>query len=207
MKTRHIIREDGRTYVYLVRHAHWEPPVGPHKFNPHHPLSKKGKLQAKVLAKKFYNLKDNIDVFICSSQGRAVQTAEEISRIIEKKPIKSDSLWEINKILWTRKIYYYGYWKSLLKYKKLIRAFNNILRKNQGKIILIVAHGNLIKGILKNKQKLPLKKIKDIDYKNCYITLLKFYKEKLEEVCIFNSREPVLIKTNLSSKQKFNVDS
>jgi broad specificity phosphatase PhoE len=193
MRKKSINRKNGKTYVYLIRHAHFDPPEGPHKFNPHVPLSKKGKIQAKVLAKKFYPLKDSIDIFICSSQGRAVETAEEISKVIEKKPIKSDKLWEFNKILWTRKIYHHKYWKNWLKHKTTIRKFNEILRKNGGKIILIVAHGNVIKGILRNKQKLSLREVKEIDYKNCHVTLLEFNKTKLEKVHIINSKEPIIL--------------
>jgi len=197
MKDKYIKRENGKTYVYLIRHAHWEPPKGPHKFNPHHPLSKKGKIQARALAKRFYTLKDNVDIFICSSQGRAVETAEEISKVIKKKPIKSDKLWEFNKILWTRRFYHYKYWKNWIKHKTTIRKFNEIIRKNQGKVILIVAHGNVIKGILKNKQKLSLKKIKDIDYKNCHITLLRFNKTRLDKVYLVNAKKPIMIENHM----------
>jgi broad specificity phosphatase PhoE len=194
MSKKCINREDGKTYVYLIRHAHWNPPKGPHEFNPHHPLSKKGKIQAKVLAKRFYSMKDNIEVFICSSQGRAVETAEEISKLIKKKPAKYDELWEINKILWRREFYTRKYWKHWIKYKKRISTFNKILKENKGKVILIVAHGNVIKGILRNKQKLSIKKIKEMDYKNCNITLLKFKNKKLEKTYLVNAKEPLLIK-------------
>jgi broad specificity phosphatase PhoE len=194
MSKKSITRENGKTYVYLVRHAHWIPPKGPHKFNPHHPLSKKGKRQAKALAKKFYKIKDNLEIFICSSQGRAVETAEEISKLIKKKPAKYDELWEINKILWRREFFNYKYWKHWIKYKKRIITLNKILRDNKGKIILIVAHGNVIKSILRNKQNLPIKTIKEMDYKNCNITLLKFNKTKLEKSYLVNSKEPLEIK-------------
>jgi broad specificity phosphatase PhoE len=194
MNNKSISREKGKTYVYLVRHAHWNPPKGPHTFNPNISLSKKGGIQAKALAKKFYKIKDNIDIFICSSQGRAVETAEEISKLIGKKPIKYDELWEINKILWEKDFFNYKYWKHWIKYRKRIITFNKILKNNRGKVILIIAHGNVIKGILMNKQKLSINKIKDMDYKNCHITLLKFNKTKLEEVYLVNAKEPILIK-------------
>lgn len=189
MSKKEILREKDKTYVYLVRHAHWNPPKGPHQFNPHHPLSEKGKRQAKALAKKFYKIKDNIEIFICSSQGRAVETAEEISNLIKKKPAKYDELWEINKILWRREFFNYKYWKHWIKYKKRIITLNKILRENKGKIILLVAHGNVIKSILRNKQKLSIKDIREMDYKNCNITLLKFNKTKLEKSYLVNSGE------------------
>lgn len=194
MGNKSIPREEGKTYVYLVRHAHWIVPKEKHVFNPHHPLSKKGKKQAKALAKRFYPLRKDIEVFICSSQGRAAETAEEISKLINKKPIKNDGLWEFNKILWRREFLNYKYWKHWLKYKKRIYTLNTILCKNKGKIILIVAHGNVIKGVLRNKQRLELKKIRDMDYGNCNITLLKFNKKKLEKVYLVNTKNPIQIK-------------
>jgi len=194
MNNKGINRENGKTYVYLVRHAHWEPPKGIHEFNPNISLSKRGKIQAKALAKKFYKIKDELDVFICSSQGRAVETAKEIFKLIKKKPNKYDEIWENNKILWRKEFHKYKYWKQWIKYKKSIIAFNKILRDNQGKIILIVAHGNIIKGILRSKQKLAINEIKEMDYKNCHITLLKFDKTRLEKVYLVNAKEPILIK-------------
>ena len=194
MVRKYIHREHGKTYVYLVRHAQSKVPHGLHKFNPHIPLSKGGVIQAKALAKRFIPLKKYIDIFICSSQRRAVETAEAVARIIKKRPIKSDDLWEFNKIFWTRKLYRYKYWKHWLKHKSNLKEFNSILKNNPGKVILIVAHGNVIKGILKNKRGLSLKKIKDLDYKNCHITCLKFNGNKLEKAYCINSKEPVLFK-------------
>jgi broad specificity phosphatase PhoE len=188
-----VKREFGKTYVYLIRHAHWVPPKGPHKFNPNLPLSKLGKIQAKALSRKISPLKGKIDVFICSSLGRAKETAEAISGTIGKKPIQCDRLWEFHKIFWTTKYYKLNYWKNLMKYKRVIKRFNEILLQNRGKIILIVAHGNVIKGILKNKQNLPIAKIRDIDYKNCYLTLLRFNGLKLEKVYCFNTKNVVKI--------------
>ena len=190
-----IKREENKTYVYLIRHAHWDgPEKGPHKFNPNYPLSAKGRAQAKVLAKKLFPMKESVEVFFTSSMGRAKETAVIVSRLIKKQAIESNKLWEFNKILWTRKYYHYKYWKNYLRHKKTIREFNRILAENKGKVILIVAHGNMIKGILKNKQKLSYQKIKDMDYKNCHITLMKFNGSKLEKVHCFNSKEPIMIK-------------
>jgi len=188
-----IKRERGKTYVYLIRHAHWVPPKGPHKFNPNVPLSKLGKIQAKALSKRIFPLKDKIDVFICSSLGRARETAEAISGAIGKKPIQCDRLWEFNKIFWTTKYYKLNYWKHFIKYRRIIKRFNEILLQNKGKVILIVAHGNVIKGILKNKHNLSIAKIRDINYKNCYLTLLKFNGLKLERAYCINTKKVVRV--------------
>src|SRR4030042_2593972 len=190
-KTKTIKRESGKTYVYLIRHAHWALPKSlktPHEFNPNIPLSKLGKIQARALSKRILPLKDKVDVFICSSLGRARETAEAISETIGKFPIQCDKLWEFSKILWTRQYYKLKYWKTFIKYRGIIKRFNEILLQNKGKIILIVAHGNVIKGILRNKQNLSMDKIREIDYKNCNITLLKFNNLKLEKAYCINNK-------------------
>ena len=63
--------------------------------------------------------------------------------------------------------------------------------QNKGKVILIVAHGNVIKGILKNKHNLSLGKIRKIDYKNCNITLLRFDNLNLEKAYCINKKNVV----------------
>src|SRR3989344_4834416 len=103
--------EKGKTFVFLVRHGHFDLPEGPHPYNPHHSLSKKGVKQAKGVAKQFGKIKDQIDVFYASSMKRAEQTAKEITKQIGKKPKFSDQLWEFNKIRWTRRYYHYKFWK------------------------------------------------------------------------------------------------
>jgi broad specificity phosphatase PhoE len=180
--------EKGKTFVFLVRHGHFDIPEEPHAYNPHLPLSKRGIKQAKDVAKQFSKIKDQIDIFYASSMKRAKQTAKEIEKSINKKPKLSDKLWEFNKIRWTRKYYHYKFWKHWLKHRQRINEFNRILKENEGKVILIVAHGNLIKGILHDKMKLTSKHVEYQNYRNCYISLLRFNKTKLEFVHYFNSK-------------------
>jgi len=54
-------------------------------------------------------------------------------------------------------------------------------------VILIVAHGNLIKGILANKLKLPHSKMNLLSYHNCNVSLLRFKGTKLDFVYYFNN--------------------
>jgi len=191
MPKKGIKREKGKTYVYLVRHAHFIIPKSPHTYNPHLSLSKKGKIQAKALAKRLKPLKNDIEVFCCSTMSRAVETAEAVAKVIDKKPVKYQRLSEFNKLLWTRKYYCFKYWRYLIRHKLSIRTFNKILEENAGKVILIVAHGNVIKGIIKNKLNLSLSKIRELDYKNCHITVLKFNGLKLEKSYCINEKKPI----------------
>ena len=180
-----IRRKKDKTYLYLIRHAHFILSPSAHSdhpnYNPHIALSKRGRIQAKSLAKRLFPLRGKIDVFYCSSMKRAHQTAKAIAKTLKMRPIQTETLWEFNKFLWTRKYYHPKWWKHWIKHRRTIRAIDEILRNHRGKVILIVAHGNVIKGILKNKQKLSLKKIRNLNYKNCYITLMKFDGTRLEK--------------------------
>ncbi|HGJ64886.1 TPA: hypothetical protein ENS27_05780 [bacterium] len=179
--------DSGKTFVFLIRHGHFNMPQGPHKFDPHHPLTEKGIKQARQVASKLKKIKDHIDIFICSSQKRALQTALEIGKAINKKPTETQDFWEIGNLLWSRKYYHWKYWKYFFRHKKIIDSFNKILKENQGKVILIVAHANVIKGIVGNKLKISKSKLKPLEYHNCHITLMRFNKAKLEKLYYFNN--------------------
>ncbi len=189
---RSLKREAGKTYLYLVRHAHFIIPK--EGYDPHPPLSKRGRIQARAAAKRFSSLKDHVEVFYCSSMKRAVQTAGEIRKTIRKKLISHDGLWEFNKILWTDKYYHYKYWKHWRKHKLTIKTLDKILQSHRGKVIVVVAHGNVIKGVLRNKAKLPTSKLRKLEYKNCHVTCMKFNGIRLEKTYCINSKMPPLIK-------------
>ncbi len=123
----------------------------------------------------------------------AIQTAGEIRKTIRKIPKHHDSSWEFNKILWGGKYYYYKYWKHWRKHKLTISALNSILRDHKGKVILIVAHGNVIKGVLRNKAGVPVKTLRELEYKHCHITCMKFNGTDLEKTYCINSKMPPLI--------------
>lgn len=183
-----IQRESGKTYVYLVRHGHFIiPKIGN---DPHPPISKRGRMQARSVAKKFGSLKKEIDILYCSSMKRAIETAEEIEKTIKKKAIQSAGLWEFNKILWTKRYYHYKYWKHYRKHLLTIRTLNEILTKHKGKAIVIVAHGNVIKGILRNKNRLSREEVRNLEYKHCRVTCMKFNGIKLEETYCINAQRP-----------------
>ena len=190
----HNLNKDGvgKTFVFLVRHGDFDLPKmpGTHVFNHrHYPLNKTGRKQAKEVAKKFAKIKEHIDVFYASSMRRAEETAREIERKIGKKLQLSNNLWEFNKIRWTRKYYHYKFWKHWLAHRRRMKEFDRILLENPGKVILIVGHGNVIKGILAKKLGWSGKHVESIDYRNCHISLLQFNKTKLEKVCCFNQKE------------------
>ena len=61
------------------------------------------------------------------------------------------TLYNKQKSLWDKKMYTRGFWKNLKKYNLSKKIFDKILKENKGKVIVIVAHGNVIKGIFGKK--------------------------------------------------------
>ncbi|MBI2630247.1 histidine phosphatase family protein [Candidatus Pacearchaeota archaeon] len=188
-------RQKGKTLVFFVRHGDRlfipeDKNAGMRAGGPG--LSHLGKRQAKEVAKKFSKIKDQVDVLYCSSMNRAVETAREVSKTLNKKPIVKDELCEFNHIVWTKKFYYLKYWKHLIKHKLSLRELDKILDKHNGRVIVIVAHGNVIKGLIGKKMHLPFEQLGKFDHGNCYITLARFKGIKLDYLYYFNSKELVM---------------
>jgi len=182
--------QKGRTIVYLIRHGERQFIPGAKKGDevPDAGLSALGKKQAKAVAKEFASLKGEIDVFVSSSMKRAIETAKEIGKTIKKKPKICPELSEFNQIVWKNKFYHPKFWKHYFKHKASLKAFNKILKENKGKVIVIVAHGNVIKGIIGNKLGLSLKKRGLLNMHNCHISLLRFIGKKIEYIPYINSK-------------------
>jgi len=183
--------QKGRTIVYFIRHGDRKFIPGMKKPGDEVPdsgLSALGKKQAKAVAKEFAGLKDEIDVFISSNMRRALETAEEVGKAIKKKPKIYKELSEHNKIVWDRKFHKLGFWKHYFKHKLTLKTFDKILEQNKGKVIVIVAHGNVIKGILGKKLGMSLKQIGLLGYDNCHISLARFIGKKLDYVPYINSK-------------------
>lgn len=186
------IYEEGKTMVFLVRHGDrthipGNPNLGLRIPDPG--LSKVGKKQAKEVAKKFSKIKIEIDVLYSSEMARSIETAEEIGKAINKKPIIYEGISEFNKFLWDKKIYHKHFWKHYKLHRKSLIKFNEILVKNKEKVIVIVAHGNIIKGIIGNKLGLKMSQIKKFGYDNCAVTLARFKGKKLDYIFYFNNKE------------------
>jgi phosphoserine phosphatase len=154
-------------------------------------LSEIGRNQARRVAKKFSKIKREIDKIYSSDMNRAIETAEIIGKEIGKKPWIIKGISEFNNLAWSNKIYHRKFWRYYLKHKFSIKVFNKILKENKGKVILIVAHANVIKGIIGKKLGLNHSQISKLDYHNGHISLVRFKGEKLDYIHYFNSRELV----------------
>ena len=186
--------QEGKTIVYFVRHGdriHIPNNKNIGLITGGSGLSALGKKQAKEVAKKFSKIKREIDKIYSSDMNSAIETAEIIGKEIGKKPIIIKGISEFNKIVWDNRIYHYKFWKHYLKHKFSIKVFNKILNDNTGKVILIVAHGNIIKGIIGKKMKFNHSQISKFDYHNCHISLVRFKGIKMDYIHYFNSKELV----------------
>lgn len=178
--------EEGKTYVYIVRHGDRQTGTT----LPKHPgagLSEKGKKEAKFVAKEFKKVKSEIDLIYTSTMTRAIETAEEIAKIIGKKPKQIHHLSEFNTLLFKGPKRKKEYWKHYLKYRKAIKVFNKILVKNKGKVLVFAIHGNVIRGILGSKLKFTKRKMLLISTDNCSISKCRFNGTKIEKIICLNN--------------------
>ena len=180
--------QKGKTMVYFVRHGNMTPLTEGQSRHPGPGLSYLGKRQAKTLAKEFSKKKDEIDVLYSSTMTRALETAKEIGKSIHKKPIIEYHLSEFERILETRRYYRVHYWKEYLEFLSAKKTLNNILRKHTGKVIVIVAHGRLIRSLVGWKHGLSILQSSLFHHQNCHVTLVRFKGTKLDYIHYFNSK-------------------
>ena len=185
--------QKGKTTVYFIRHGdRLEKQDIEDKCTTGGPgLSTLGKRQAKEVAKQLFKIKDEIDKIYSSEMSRAIETEKIIGKKVGMKPKIIQGLSEFNKIVWKNKIGNYKFWKHYLRHKLSIRTFNKILNSDKGKVILIIAHGNIIKGIIGKKLGLTNSQIRKLDYNNGHISLARFKGTKLDYIHYFNSKSLV----------------
>lgn len=180
--------EVGKTYVYLVRHGDRRTGTGLSRY-PGAGLSEKGKCEAKFVAKEFKNAKYKVDLIYTSTMTRAIETADEISKVIGIIPKKVRHFSEFNTILFKGLVLKIRYWKHYLKYRKAVKSFDEVLAKNKGKVLVFAIHGNVIRGILGSKFGFSKRKMLSISTNNCFVTKCRFDGTKLEKIIYLNSRE------------------
>lgn len=157
------------TTLYLTRHGEtqWNE-AGRFQGQKNSPLTDKGKLQAKWLGERLNDAK--LDVIISSSSGRAIQTAEIISKISNVQVIPNDNLREINLGQWeglyrteiekNYPIEFNNFWNYPHLYtpcggetflqllSRLSTEIEKILLQYKDKTILIVAHAVVLKTLM-----------------------------------------------------------
>jgi len=181
--------EKGKTIVFFVRHGDRGNLDENDLIRPGPGLTEKGFQQAKDVANKFSKIKREIDAIYSSDMKRAVQTAEIMSKKINKKIKIIHDFSEVDRILEKGHKISLKYLRAHLKFKRAIKKLDEILDKEKGKVIIIVAHGRIIKSILGNKLKIGIKKGNAFSYHNCHISKIRFKGKKLNYINYFNSQE------------------
>lgn len=156
-------------------------------------LTELGKKQALSLGERLIN--ENIDIIYTSDLIRAYNTAEIISKKINKPVISNNAIREIN----------FGIWEGLtiqeikLKYKddysiwlkephklnieglenltilqeRAMKYINEIMLQNEGKNIAIVSHGAILKTIILGLLNIPISHYKNITLSNVSLSIVE----------------------------------
>jgi len=127
------------------------------------------------------------DLVLSSDMNRAAETAKIICRyqkkIAPEKIIFARQLAEHDEIVYgythKKKIAPDGEWE---KARTTVKFFKDLLKKYQGKKILIVAHGNVIRALLGAALGYPLRYAPEINSFNCSLTTIAFRASKLRAI-------------------------
>lgn len=144
-------------------------------------LTDKGRFQALQLGRRMENV--NIDVVYSSSSSRAFHTAKLILGERKIDIIKLDELKEMNFGIWEGMLFddiqeeypdeHYAFWNTphLLKKcpgesfeafkSRVAKTIEGIIKENEGRDILVVAHALVVKFIMSHFENIPLEKIFD----------------------------------------------
>jgi broad specificity phosphatase PhoE len=177
--------QKGKTLVYFVRHTEKDKTDS----SKDSPLTKIGRMHANKITQQFLPYKNIIDKIYVSELIRAVETAKPLEKILHKKAIPIKELQEFNAIVWRREWWKIYFWICWIRHKKSIHLFNKILKKEKNKVIIVVCHGNVIKGILGNKLGLSLKKIKCFNTHYGGISLVYFSGKKVDYIQFYDSKK------------------
>ncbi len=164
-------------------------------------LNKKGKRQAQFTAQKLTQFK--IDVIYASDLKRAKQTARIISKTISTKIIVTKNLNERSFGIFEGEEvdYVFGKLDSMpdkTRYRfrpkngespqdvelRVRSEMKNIMNLHEGKTVLMVTHGGVIKILIKLIKKIPVERKIDGRIKNTSITMFKIHNEEVLEELI-----------------------
>lgn len=189
-----------KTFVFFVRHGERIHIPGNRNIGLEIPgpgLSPLGKKQAKITAKIFGGIQGEVDRVYCSKMARAVETANAIGKVIGREPNELEGLCEIGSVFWERNIFDIDFWRHFGRYRRARKIFDHLLEENNGKTILIVAHGTVIKSIIGGKLGLPFRYLRRFSkvfyYSNGNIVLASFDRKRLDRVYYFNSKSIIEI--------------
>jgi len=68
------------------------------------------------------------------------------------------------------------------------KRFNKLLQEHKGKVIVIVAHGNVMKGIIGNKLRVGFKNRGLMQFDTCSVTKMRFNGTRFDYLEYYNNR-------------------
>lgn len=168
-------------------------------------LNKKGKKQAQNTAVRLSQLA--IDVIYSSQLKRAKQTARIISKTVNTKIVVSQKLNErsFGVMEGMTTDYVFGKLNAMSDSKRHLyrpkggestkdveervsAEIRKIISRHEGKTVLIVAHGGVIKILINYLKKIPWEKRMDERIKNSSVTLFKIHEEEILEEIINDTK-------------------
>lgn len=176
----------GKTIVYFIRHGDRAEEIKDAPRIPGPSLSTLGIQQAQECARVLQHLRGEVDVLYTSTMARAHQTMHPFEKLTRKKAKRLPFLVEIPRSL-SRPVWHPAHWRARWYRRNAIRTFQDILTKHQGKVILIVAHGRLIKHLIGNALGISIAQADRFDYHNCHISKARFKGTRLDYIHYFNS--------------------
>lgn len=190
-----------RTLVTLVRHAksyHHK------KGQPLHPgpdLTKAGKEQAKKTARFLKGFE--FDLILTSDMTRALKTTEVIAKHQKRDFGVHKELAEHHVDVYEKTLFKENLTEApgtLSQARETMKFFRQILQKNKGKKILLVSHGNVIRGCVGTAMGFPLRKSPELNLFNCSLSSFIMDGESLSSIYYLNSIDHY---QKLSFKKKF----
>ena len=170
------------------------------------PLSSEGKRRIRSLAKRFKGFP--ADCICTSLLKRARESGEMIARILGKKVVVDPRLNELKWGAWEGKTAdellrenhsAYQQWlenplrtppqgESVGSLQKRVRRFlRDCLKRYKNKTVVVVSHGGPIKMLLIEALKLPRKYLFHFRIDVASVTILKFYPQKTQLLCLNNT--------------------
>lgn len=196
------------TQIYFVRHAEAQGNV--EEFFQGRidcDISKKGSVQLEYLAKRFENI--DYDVIYTSPLKRAVATAEAVNRRLRLPLNKREDIIEINGGVWEGMLWTdiekeypseHNLWKTDMKrfsikdgenmtevYERMKAAIDDIVKKNIGKIIVVVSHGCALRNYLSFAEFGSPERLGDVGWSdNTAVSLIEYDDEAKPKIIFKN---------------------
>ncbi len=181
------------TEITFVRHAHAFPYSEEEPLFPGPGLTPLGIEQAELTARFFKGA--DLDVFLCSSMRRTMETAQIINKYQDKKIEFCNEINEYSEAVFKESLEKTGEFNSETDKANVANRFlNNLFYKNRGKKLLIVTHGNVIRGFLGALRKAPITKSPELSFHLASLTKLVFRGDKLESTLLLNYTDHLKIK-------------